>query len=174
MKFEKFVSLSKELSQTAQTKRNLSKLAASVFDNIGFVSPVLVRMKMLLQETCLLKLEWDTPWTENLSSVRFEIVEDLEKVVKIAIKQWYFNKETHVVEEYNLHSFSHASEKAYCSVIYLVHRKENRYESNLIASKSRAAPVKKLTMSCLELMEALIMTQANEHSKTSPSKPNLV
>ena len=156
LKFEKFVSLSKELSPT---KRNLLKLAASVFDPIGFVSPVLVRMKMLLQETCLLKLEWDTPLPENLSSVWFEIVKDLDKVVEIAIKRCYFGKENGVVDEYNLHGFCDASEKAYCAVFYLVYRKGNRYESNLIASKSRVAPVKKLTIPRLELMGALIMTR---------------
>ena len=156
LKFEKFVSLSKELSPT---KRNLLKLAASVFDPIGFVSPVLVRMKMLLQETCLLKLEWDTPLPENLSSVWFEIVKDLDKVVEIAVKRCYFEKENQVVDEYNLHGFCDASEKAYCAVIYLVHRLGNRFESNLIASKSCVAPVKKLTIPRLELMGALIMSR---------------
>lgn len=54
--FERLVSLSKELSPT---KRNLLKLAASLFEPIGFISPIAIRLNILLQEACMLKLEWD-------------------------------------------------------------------------------------------------------------------
>ena len=55
--FERLVLMSKELPPR---KRNILKVAASLLDPIGFISPVTIRMKILLQEACLLKLEWDT------------------------------------------------------------------------------------------------------------------
>ena len=50
--FERLVLMSKELPQT---ERHILKVAASLFDPIGFISPVTIRMKILLQEACLLK-----------------------------------------------------------------------------------------------------------------------
>ena len=45
--FEKLIELSKTMTPT---KRNLLKLSASLFDPLGIVSPVSVRMKILLQK----------------------------------------------------------------------------------------------------------------------------
>ena len=49
-KFDKLVKIVQALSAT---KRNVLKLAASVYDPLGILSPMLVKMKMLLQEACL-------------------------------------------------------------------------------------------------------------------------
>ena len=51
--FDKLIELSKIMTPT---KRNLLKLSASLFDQLGIVSPVSVRMKILLQETCKVTL----------------------------------------------------------------------------------------------------------------------
>ena len=59
-----------------------------------------------------------------------------------------------------LHGFSDASEKAYSGVVYLRMEEDNGLvHTSLIASKTRVAPIKPLTIPCLELNGALILAQ---------------
>ena len=78
--FERLVLMGKELPPT---KRNLLKVAASLFDPIGFISLVAVQLKILLQEACLLNLEWDISLPESLTNVYLALLKDLEKALSI-------------------------------------------------------------------------------------------
>ena len=42
------------------TKHSVLKLSAMVFDPIGFLTPCTVEMKILFQELCLDKIDWDS------------------------------------------------------------------------------------------------------------------
>ena len=61
--FEKLISAAKTLTFT---KRNLLRLTAMFFDPIGFISPVIIEMKIVLQEITVLKLGWDRPLPEHI------------------------------------------------------------------------------------------------------------
>ena len=115
--FDKLIKLSKTMTPT---KRNLLKLSASLFDPLGIVSPISVRMKILLQETCKLHLEWNTPLPETLVKVWCEILNDFEQILCISILRCYFGEINEEIEQYSLHAFGDASKKVFCSVIYLV------------------------------------------------------
>ena len=41
------------------TKRNILSILAALFDPLGIMSPVAVSIKMLFQELCSDKVEWD-------------------------------------------------------------------------------------------------------------------
>ena len=41
------------------TKRNVVSLVGQIYDPLGFLSPVTVRLKILLQELCKIKIGWD-------------------------------------------------------------------------------------------------------------------
>ena len=43
----------------AVTKTSVLKIAAGMYDPLGIVSPVLVGLKVLFQELCSSKVEWD-------------------------------------------------------------------------------------------------------------------
>ena len=43
----------------AVTKRSILKIAGGLYDPLGIVSPVLVGVKVLFQELCSNKVEWD-------------------------------------------------------------------------------------------------------------------
>eukprot|EP00731_Ephydatia_muelleri_P001054 Em0001g1054a len=53
------------VSMAEPTKRNVIGLCARFYDLPGFVSPVTVRFKMLLQDICTAKLDWMLTWMEN-------------------------------------------------------------------------------------------------------------
>ena len=49
-----------EDSSLEPTKRNILRIAAKLFDPLPLISPVMVLLRMLLQELCLNKCEWDS------------------------------------------------------------------------------------------------------------------
>ena len=64
----------------------------------------------------------------------------------------------HKVVSYQLHGFSDASEKAFVAVVYLrVEYKCMPRDIQLVASKTRVAPVKKQSIPRLELLGATIL-----------------
>ena len=162
--FDKLIELSKTMTPT---KRNLLKLSASLFDPLGIVSPVSVRMKILLQETCKLHLEWDTPLPETLVKVWCEILNDFEQILCISIPRCYFDEITEEIEQYSLHAFGDASKKAFCSVIYLVMKIASGYHCKLVTSKSRVVPLKEMSVPRLELIAALILARLLNNVKHS-------
>ena len=50
------------------TKRGILATVSSIFDPIGFVAPVLLEGKKILQESCRSGLSWDDPISDNLNS----------------------------------------------------------------------------------------------------------
>ena len=57
--------LAKKDDGLAVTKRSILKIAAGMYDPLGIISPVLVSVKVLFQELCLKKVEWDEELKEE-------------------------------------------------------------------------------------------------------------
>ena len=114
--FEKLISVAKTLTFT---KRNLLRLTAMFFDPIGFISPVIIEMKIVLQEITVLKLGWDTPLPEHIIQQWKYWVNQLEATGTIRIPRCYFSDQTNVIS-YDLQGFCDASTKAMCALIYLI------------------------------------------------------
>lgn len=59
-----------------------------------------------------------------------------------------------------LHGFGNASKKAYCAMVYLVYHTEcGKTHVRLVASQTRVAPLKELSIPRLELLSARILAQ---------------
>ena len=134
MQFQKLVELSKNLSPT---KRNLLKMTATLFDPLGLISPAIVQMKMILQNVCLLKLDWDSD--ELIGTLR-RCLNEFEKVGHLRIERCYLSRIEERIKSYSLHGFCDASKKAYCAVICLV----ITTESEGLFGGDTDRPVKKL------------------------------
>ena len=155
LQFQRLIELSKNLSPT---KRNLLKMTATLFDPLGLISPSIVQMKMILQDVCLLELDWDSPLPNKLIETLCRCLNEFEKVGHLRIERCYLSRIEEEIKSYSLHGFCDASKKAYCAVIYLVITMESEgLFSKLIVSRSRVAPIKKLTTLRLELMAAVIL-----------------
>ena len=46
-------------SQKATTRRGILSVVCSLFDPLGFVAPYVMKAKLLLQELCRQRVEWD-------------------------------------------------------------------------------------------------------------------
>ena len=77
----------------------------------------------------------------------------------VCISRCYFNNSSNIKSS-ELHCFSDASERAYAAVIYLRSIYEDgRVGVNLIASKTKVAPLKKQNIPRLELLGATILVR---------------
>jgi hypothetical protein len=51
--------LAEKAKSVVATKRNILSILAGLFDPLGIISPVAVSIKMLFQELCVDRVEWD-------------------------------------------------------------------------------------------------------------------
>ena len=61
------------------TKRHLVSVVGKIYDPIGLLSPIVIRFKILFQELCRERLDWDQPLTEGLLKRWNELVEALNR-----------------------------------------------------------------------------------------------
>ena len=145
----------------APTKRNVLKVIASVYDPIGYLQPVVVKLKLLFQQICLLDIKWDDH-IGNLETKWYNIVEDLRKLSEIRINRCYYDVDSNdPVNKVYLHGFSDASEVAYGACIYIkCVQISGNTTVKLVTSKSRVAPLnKKFSIPRLELLGNFILAK---------------
>jgi hypothetical protein len=104
--------------QKIPTKRETLKVLMAVFDPHGFVSPILVNGKILIQEMWRVGIEWDEELQERLFKSWCSWLNELKLVDQIAIPRCFSNN-LQFASEVQLQTFVDASEEAYCAVIYL-------------------------------------------------------
>ncbi|XP_071573941.1 uncharacterized protein [Temnothorax nylanderi] len=138
------------------TKRLILSEVAQIFDPLGFASPVVIKAKMLLQELWLHKLQWDEPLPSQLSSRWLIIRKELTSLIKLSIPRWYSTWSTSSVE---FHGFSDASQLAMAAVVYVTVHGSNGATISLVCSKTKVAPLKRLTIPRLELTAALLLSR---------------
>ena len=89
------------------------------FDPIGFISPVIIEMKIFLQEITVLKLGWDTPLPKQIIHQWKYWVNQLEATGTIRVPICHFSDQANVISYY-LQGLCDASTKAMCALIYLI------------------------------------------------------
>ncbi|KAL9982823.1 hypothetical protein ACROYT_G004931 [Oculina patagonica] len=110
-----------------------------------------------LQELWRRGLEWNDPLDSDIKSERSSWKSELLQIKEVAIPRWFGTNVTSesIVE---LHSFGHASPKAYGAAVYIrVIYKLGQSSSQLVMSKSRVAPIKEVSPPRLELLAAWSM-----------------
>ena len=90
---------------------------------------------------------------------------ELDLLTTKHIPRCYFFKEAHIMSM-ELHGFCNASEQAYAAVIYLrMTDVDGKTQISLVTSKTKVAPIKRLTIPCLELCGAYLLAQLLHHTK---------
>jgi hypothetical protein len=160
-----FSKLAEAAKKLALTKRNILSLLASQFDPMGWIGPIIIRMKMLFQEICRENLDWDVTLEGQFELKWEEIVRHLFAIKEIKISRCIYRHPKRVIRKCFLHGFGDASTKGYCAVVYLVYHAEDGIYTALLTSKCRVAPLKELTIPRLELMSAKILAQLMDSVK---------
>ncbi|GIY02702.1 reverse transcriptase [Caerostris darwini] len=136
------------------TKRKILSLVSRVFDPIGFLAPVMIQPKILLQATWKTKESSDDEVNNEIKKQFLKWIKQLKYFKNIKIPRWLG-----VMKESNLsiHTFVDASKTAYAACIFL--RSESSMGSvtvQLLQARSRITPMKTITIPRLELMAATI------------------
>ena len=129
------------------------------FDVLGWINPVILPMKLLMQELWSPTLDWDTPLPEPLRLRHKLWREELELLADLELPRCYFVADQ--AEEVCLHGFADASEKAFGAVIYIrASYKDHPPTVRLVMAKNRVLPLKeKRTIPELELSAAVLLAE---------------
>lgn len=137
------------------TKRKVLSDIARFYDPIGWISPVVITAKVLIQKLWKACLDWDDKLSENLLSEWLNYRHELININNILIPRWLCPTKTSKLE---LHAFSDASSVAYAAAIYLRVVDENgQVYVKLITAKTKVAPIEKeVSIPRLELCGATL------------------
>ncbi|XP_011883612.1 PREDICTED: uncharacterized protein LOC105570777, partial [Vollenhovia emeryi] len=142
------------------TKRLVLSEVAQIFDPLGFASPVVIKANILLQELWQNKLQWDDPLPSQLSARWLCIREELTSLARLSIPRWLNTWSDSQVE---LHGFSDASQLAMAAAVYISVHDSNGATFSLVCSKTKVAPLKRLSIPRLELTAALLLSRLMQY-----------
>ena len=146
-------------SDDRPTKRKIASDVAKTFDLLGWFSPCIVVVKILLQKLWREKLAWDEPVHEHLAQEWRTWRDQLSLITKHPIPRYKFIRGKKVTS-LQLHGFADASDVAYAGVVYLRTVYEDATVSiTLLYSKTRVAPLCGATTPRLELCGAQLLSK---------------
>ena len=148
------------------TKRILISNIAKIFDVFGWLSPIVIKVKVLLQRLWEAKLDWDDPVSLPIQDIWLKWKSELPLLTDVHVSRYYFAKEASIIST-QLHGFSDASEDAYAGVVYI--RGEDAHGNihvALVMAKTKVSPLKRLTVPRLELCGAYLLAQLLHHIKS--------
>ncbi|XP_055912786.1 uncharacterized protein LOC129946567 [Eupeodes corollae] len=158
---------------TMLTKRKTLSEIAKLFDPLGWLAPVTVSAKILMQRIWKSEINWDDPLPIELQKQWNKLKRNLITVEDIRIPRWIeITKNQH----FELHGFCDASEAAYAAVVYArVALPTGYFATTLLTAKTKVAPIKKkLPLPKLELCGAhLLMSldRFHDHIGLDPKMP---
>jgi hypothetical protein len=153
-----------------ETKRGILSTVASLFDPLGFIAPVSLLVKSLLQKLWQKKLTWDQQLPEEDLKCWRRWKSDLQCLSDVIIPRCYKSNgkefestgDKHT-KDVQLHNFSDASEKGYGVASYMrTEFTDGSVVCSLVFGKSRTAPLRKITIPRLELQAAILSVRISE------------
>ena len=161
-------------SEVKITRRKLLAAIATVYDPLGWLSPLTVRMKILFQQS------WGeaASWNDELAPGTVELfrlwVVDLLKLEYLEISRRVRERPS---GHFKFVLFTDASEQAMAACLYVVDLDAERPTSRLLCAKTRLAPKKMQTVPRLELcamlLGAKLLNAAMDAVKPLVSNPDI-
>ena len=141
----------------ASTKRAILSEVAKLYDSLGWLSPVIVMAKMLLQDLWISGHDWDAPVSSTTLHIWTELRSQLTLLENLRLPRWV---SLSPASSWELHGFYDASEKAYAAAVFIVSTDPAlKTRSTLLAAKSKVAPIKTISLPRLELCGALLLSR---------------
>ncbi|XP_046643169.1 uncharacterized protein LOC124328443 [Daphnia pulicaria] len=137
------------------TKREILRETASVYDPFGFLSPVVLHAKLILQAVCRKSVSWDESLDPTTVEEWRKWATSLSDLNPLFIPRC-FNPESARSRGVGLHVFADASESAFGAIAYFRFDHPEGVKMAFIMAKTRVAPVKYVSIPRLELCAALL------------------
>ena len=153
-----FTKLTEYAKHLPCTKRSLLRVSSKIFDPLGFLSPFVIKLKLMFQALCIEGGDWDTPITGVLTEQWNKVVMEMCELNSVRIPRCYFHADSFIVSR-QVHGFSDASNSAYAAVMYIrteyIH---GAVDVKLVVAKTKVSPIKGQSIPRLELMAASSVT----------------
>ncbi|XP_059223173.1 uncharacterized protein LOC131996978 [Stomoxys calcitrans] len=139
------------------TKRQVLSTVAKLFDPAGWITPVIIRSKILMQQLWLEGSNWDETISPDSLDTWNNLIDDLAHVEDVIIPRWIKYLPTDLIQ---IHGFCDASKMAYCATVYVrCQTTTSVVISNLLMAKSKVAPIKTVSLPKLELNGAVLLAK---------------
>ncbi|CAK9800717.1 hypothetical protein ANTPLA_LOCUS7241 [Anthophora plagiata] len=150
--------------QNRITKRIILSEIAQIFDPLGLIGPAITRAKLIMQQLWQIKTGWDESVSQELSTQWSAYRQELSHLGELKIPR----RALHSAKRIELHGFADASEKAYGACVYLRSSiGSGKWETRILCSKSRVAPLKVISLPRLELCGALLLARLMKRVRTA-------
>lgn len=156
-----------DIQYNSITKLNISKIVvlsavAQVYDRLGFLAPLVINAKVLLQKLWKKKIDWKSEIEEELKKDFRHWLEEIRLCSTLQIPRKYTSITASISNE--LHVFTDASGHAMGAVAYIVQTSvDDKRRTGFILAKSRVAPIKNQTIPRLELMALVLGAEIVEY-----------
>lgn len=147
------------LKEKPITKRGILSTVSSIFDPLGFVAPMTLGAKKLIQDLTRLNVEWDANVPGEIKGQWVQWLENLQQITGIKVRRCLKPEGINKPDNIQLHVFADASEVGYGVVAYLRCVTAGEVTCRLVMGKARLAPVKRVSIPRLELMAAVLASK---------------
>jgi len=145
------------------TRRGLLSVISSLFDPLGFVAPVVLKARILLQRLCKQHCGWDEEVSQDYANAWQEWLRDLPTLSAVSIERCFIPPDFKQPIRCALHHFADASTSGYAVVTYLrVADNDDKIYCSFVMGKTRLAPLKAVTVPRLELQAATLATRQDQ------------
>ena len=143
------------IPETPFSRRGLLSILNSIYDPIGFLSPVTIAGKIILREISPNGKDWDTPLSEEHRAVWDSWKKSVESLQKRQLPRMYLPESLSLSKNVSYHVFCDASEKAISAVVYV----KSKSNISFVLGKSKVAPSSGHSIPRLELCSALLAVE---------------
>ena len=153
-----FKDLIKKSEVGVLTKRKILSLSVSMYDPLGIISPVTAQLKTLFQLLCIDKASWDEVVSDVIEAKWKVSIERIAELGVVRIPRYALIDRKEIVSV-ELHGFSDSSLSLYCGVVYVRVITRSHAKVFFWTSKTRVAPLKKISIPRLELLACLLLSK---------------
>lgn len=158
-------------SDIRPTKREFLSTTAKIYDPIGWLAPTIILIKILYQRLWVHQIEWDEQIPEEVNQIYQKYRIEFPLLEKASIPRWINTNKSKRLE---LHGFCDASNNAYAAVIYTKTIDDNgNIGVSLLTSKTRVAPIQKITIPKLELSAAVLLIRLINRAKKALNRNDM-
>ena len=163
-----------ELRDCPLTRRGVLSTIGSIYDPNGYIGPVTLKGKQILQQMCRDKLDWDSPIPEYLHPQWEKWRHEIKELEKLEIKRCVKPNGFGPVKAVEMHYFSDASVEGYgqCSYLRLINE-HDQVHCSFVVGKTRVTPLKHKTIPRLELAAATTSASMSEFVRNELEYPEI-
>ncbi|XP_057372209.1 uncharacterized protein LOC130693104 [Daphnia carinata] len=147
--------VSASIKLDGETKREILRETSSVYDPFGFLSPVLLQAKLILQAVCRKSVGWDDQLDQTTIDEWQNWAISLSKLNPLSVPRCFY-PELPKARGVGLHLFADASESAFGAIAYFRFDIPDGVKVSFVMAKARVAPIKYVSIPRLELCAALL------------------